>query len=88
MAWPAHGGGGIGRHDLADDQPIEQVAPRRQAQLAGRCGARLRELLDIGGDMHALDGGDVGDAARRQPVEEFLRRAHRRAACWGCGYWR
>ena len=29
------------------------------------------QLLAIGGDMHALDGGDVRDAARLQPIEEF-----------------
>jgi hypothetical protein len=31
------------------------MAQRRQAQLRGRRGARLGKLLDIGGDMHALD---------------------------------
>ena len=56
MARPAHGGGGINRHDLADDKPVEQMPQRRQAQLRGRRGARLLQLLDIGGDMHALDG--------------------------------
>jgi hypothetical protein len=44
---------------------------RRQAQFRGRRGARLLQLLDIGGDMHALDGGDVRNAARLQPIEEF-----------------
>jgi hypothetical protein len=53
---------------------------RRQAQLGGRRGSRLLQLLDIGGDMHALDGGDVGDAARLQPVEEFMRGARIGAA--------
>ena len=71
MARPAHGGGGIDRHDLADDQPVEQMPQRRQAQLRGRRGSRLLQLLDIGGDMHALDGGDARDAARLQPIEEF-----------------
>ena len=55
MTRPAHGGGGIHRHDLANDKPVEQMAQRRQAQLRGRRGARLGKLLDIGGDMHALD---------------------------------
>ena len=29
------------------------------------------QLLNIGGDMHALDGGDVRDAARLQPIEKL-----------------
>ena len=71
MARPAHGGGGIHRHDLADDQPIEQMPQRRQAQLRGRRGSRFLQLLDIGGDMHALDRRDARDAARLKPIEEF-----------------
>ena len=42
-----------------------------EAQLRGRRGSRLLQLLDIGGDMHALDRRDLRHAPRRQPVEEF-----------------
>jgi hypothetical protein len=37
---PAHGGGGIGRHDLAYNHPVEQVAQRSQAKLRGWRGSR------------------------------------------------
>ena len=87
MARPAHGGGRIGRHDLADHHPIEQMLQRRQAQFRGRRGARLLQLLDIGGDMHALDRRELRDALRLKPGEEFhAPRAHRRGACAGCGF--
>ena len=51
-----------------------------EAQFRGRRGARLLKLLDIGGDVHALDGGEMRDAARMKPVEEFDRRARIGAA--------
>ena len=80
MLGAAHARRWIGRDNLADDKPIEKMAQRRQAQLRGRRGSRLPQLLNIGGDMHALDGGDVRDAARLQPIEEFYRRARIGAA--------
>ena len=75
MARPAHGRGRIGRHDLAEHHPIEQVTQRGQAQLRGRRGSRALQLLDVGGDMHALDRRELRDALRLKPVEEFRRRA-------------
>ena len=80
MARPAHGGGRIGRHDLADHHPVEQMPQGGEAQFRGRRGARLLQLLDIGGDMHALDRRELRDAMRRKPVEEFHRRARIGAA--------
>ena len=80
MARPAHGAGGIGRHDLADHHPIEQMPQGGEAQLRGRRGARLLQLLDIGGDMHALDRRELRHAARLKPVEEFHGRARIGAA--------
>ncbi len=80
VARPAHGGGGVGRHDLAVTMPIEQVAQRGQAQLRRRRGSRALQLLDVGGDMHALDRRKPGDAARLKPIEEFRRGARIGAA--------
>jgi hypothetical protein len=41
MAWPTHGGGRIGRHDLADYHPIEQVTQRgRRSKAVGADRAR------------------------------------------------
>ena len=80
VARPAHGGGRVGRHDLADHHPIEQVAQRGQAQLRGRRGSRALQLLDVGGDMHALDRRELRDAVRLKPIEEFRRRARIGAA--------
>jgi hypothetical protein len=40
-------------------------------------------LLDISGDMHALDGGDVRDASRLQPIEEFDGGARIGSTCVG-----
>ncbi len=40
---------------LAGDQPIEQHPDRGQVLLHGGLGARLPELLDIGGHMNGLD---------------------------------
>ena len=77
VARPAHGGGRIGRHDLAYHHPIEQVTQRGQAQLRGRRGSRTLQLLDVGRDMHALDRRDLRDALRLKPVEEFRRRARK-----------
>ena len=37
----------------------------------GLRGARFLQLLDIGGDMHALDRREPRHAASREPVEEF-----------------
>jgi hypothetical protein len=44
-----------------------------EAQLRDRRGSRLLQLLDIGGDMHALDRRDLRHALRLEPVEEFHR---------------
>lgn len=63
MGGAAHGGGWVGRDDLAGDQPGEEVPEGRQAQL-GRGGGVLACLqLDPGGDEQRLDGDD-----RRHPL--------------------
>jgi hypothetical protein len=80
MTRPAHGGRRIDQHDLADHHPVEQMAQGGEAQFRGRSGTRLLQLLDIGGDMHALDCRDLRHAASREPVEEFQSRARIGAA--------
>src|ERR1700730_13410272 len=49
----------------------EQMTQGGQAQLCGRRGVRLLQLLDIGGDGAALDAREPRHAARRKPVEKF-----------------
>ena len=83
---PAHGGGGIDRHDLAGHQPVEQVADRGEALLDGRRGSLAAELLDVGGDVQRLHVGDRRDAGALAPGQKFPRRlARRRGACACCG---
>src|ERR1019366_8091179 len=47
------------------------MAQRRQAQLCRWRGSRLGKLLDIGGDMHALDRRKLPYPSRGEPVEKF-----------------
>ena len=68
---PAHRGGGIDRHDLAGDQPVEQVAQRGEPLLHGRRGVASRLLLDPGRDMQRLDGGDAGHGRLGAPRQEI-----------------
>ena len=74
MARPVNGGG-IDRHDLADHHPVERMLLGGKAEFRRQRGSRLLQLLDIGGDMHALDGRELRYVMRRQPVEEFMRSA-------------
>jgi hypothetical protein len=46
-----------------------------KAEFRRRRRSRVLQLLDIGGDMHALDGRELRHVMRRQPVEEFMRSA-------------
>ena len=72
VARPAHRRGRVDRHDLAGDQPIEQVPNRREPLLDARRGQLARRGLDPGCDMHRLDGGDRRHADARAPAEEFI----------------
>jgi len=56
------------------------MAQGGEAQFRGRRGARLLQLLDIGGHVPALDGRKLPHAARLRPVEEFDSRARIGAA--------
>ncbi len=64
---------GIDGEDLADDQPVEQHADRREVLLHRRLGGRRLQRLYIGGDVHGLDVGELADAVLLDPGEE---RAH------------
>ena len=44
--------------------PVKQMTQGGEAQLRGRRGARLLQLLDTGGETHALDRPDLRHAAR------------------------
>jgi hypothetical protein len=50
------------------------MAQGGEAQLRRRRGSRLLKLLDIGGNMHALNRRELRHALRMKPVEEFDRR--------------
>ena len=52
MPGPAHRAGRIDRHDLAGDEPVEQMADRREALLDARRGKLTRPGFDTGGDVH------------------------------------
>ena len=69
---PAHRCGRVDRHDLAGDEPIEQMADRGEPLLDARRGELARAGLDPGGDVHRLDGGDRRHAGARAPGQEFL----------------
>jgi hypothetical protein len=75
VARPAHGAGRVDRHDLAGDEPVEQMADRGEPLLDARRGQLARPGLDPSRDMHRLDGGDRGQADARAPGQKFLRGA-------------
>jgi hypothetical protein len=77
---PRTAAAGLVGSDLADHHPIEQVAQGGQAQLRRRRGSLALQLLDVGGDMHALDRRDLRGALRLNPIEEFRRRVRISAA--------
>ena len=51
------GNAGDHRHHLADHEPVEQVAHRREPLLNGGRGKLAAELLDPGGDMDRCYAG-------------------------------
>ena len=55
MPGPLDGMGGVVRHDLADDQPVEQHPDRGELLLDRGRGVRAAQLLDPGGDMDRPD---------------------------------
>ena len=72
---PAHRGGGIGAgENLADDQPVEQHADRRQVLLDSRGSVTAAENLDIGRDVVRAHRRERRDVLGVEPGEK---RAHR-----------
>jgi len=65
----------VAGEDLADHQPVEEHADRRQMLLHGRLGHGVLELFDIGRDVQRLDADELVDAVLLEPGEELPRRA-------------
>ena len=63
----------IDGEDLADHQPVEQHADRREVQFDGRLGGCRLQHLYIGGDVNRLDVGQPADLVPLDPVEEVAR---------------
>jgi hypothetical protein len=72
---PAHRAGRVDRHDLAGDEPVEQVTDRGEPLLDAWRGQLAGRGFDPGGDMHRLHGGDRRHADLGAPGQEFLRGA-------------
>jgi hypothetical protein len=75
MPGPAHRAGRIDRHNLAGDQPIEQMADCGEPLLDARCRELARAGLDPCRDMYRLHRGDRGHAGGGAPRQEFVCRA-------------
>jgi hypothetical protein len=69
---PAHRRGRVDRHDLAGDQPVEQVTDRGQPLLDARRRELARAGFNPGGDVRRLDGADRRHADARAPGQEFI----------------
>jgi hypothetical protein len=69
---PAHRRGRVHRHDLAGDEPIEQMTDRGEPLLDARRRELARAGLDPGADVHRLDGGDRRHAGARTPGQKFI----------------
>ena len=72
---PAHRMRRIDRHDLAVDQPVEQVTQRGKPLFDARRRKLARRRLDPGGDMDRLDGRDRRHPGARAPGQKLLRSA-------------
>ena len=70
VARAPHHGGGVAPDDLADHQPVEQHAHRRQMLLDAGRRVRRPELLDVGGHMHGLEEPELGQPPALAPAEE------------------
>ena len=73
MLGPTHSMGRIDCQDLADDEPIKQHADGREVLFDGRLGGRRLKPLDVGGDVHGLDIGELADPMLLDPGEEGAR---------------
>jgi len=71
MLGPAHGMGRVGGEHLADHEPVEQHADRRQVLLCGRLRVRGLQGLDISSDVDRLDIDELDNAVLFEPGEEI-----------------
>jgi hypothetical protein len=69
---PAHRTRRVDRHDLAGNEPVEQMPDRGEPLLDARRRELARPSLDPGGDMHRLHGLDRRHAGSDAPGQEFL----------------
>jgi hypothetical protein len=60
---PAHRSGRVDWHDLAGDEPVEQVTDRGEPLLDARRRELARPGFDPGGDVHWLHSADIEAAA-------------------------
>jgi hypothetical protein len=72
MTGPAHRAGRVDRHNLAGDEPVEQMADCGEPLLDARCGQLARPGLDPCGDVHRLHGGDRWHASVGAPGQVFI----------------
>ncbi len=84
---PAYRPGRVDRHDLAGDQPVEQVTDRSEPLLDARRSELARAGLHPGRYVDRLDGADRRHAGGRAPGQELIGGAGIGAACAGCGCW-
>jgi hypothetical protein len=69
---PTHGRSRVDRHDLAGDEPVEQVADRGEPLLDARRGELARAGLDPGRNVHRLHSADRRHAGGRAPGQELI----------------
>ena len=67
--------GRIDWHELAGDEPAEQMPDRSEPLLDARCGKLARTGLDPASDVHRLDSSDRRHAGGRAPRQKFIRGA-------------
>ena len=70
---PDHAGG-VRRHGLAHDKPVEQHPQSGELQLDGRSRDALLQLFDVGGDVDGLHVAEMAEASRLAPGGECGRR--------------
>jgi hypothetical protein len=70
-----HGGRGVGGHDLAGDEPVEEVAHGGELLLDRRCGERAALQLNPGRDVEGLDGRELVRAGCLAPDQKVVDRA-------------
>ncbi len=73
MLGAAHCRGGVRRHDLTDDQPVEQHPDRRQVLLDRGSLVGAAEQFDVGRDVVRAHRAERGDLLRVEPGEERAR---------------